>query len=559
MPQIVFTSKGAAEALSAQEKLNQKARDLKAIYRDEAVAASDLEKAIKRIYANAKNPAEQYNKEMGRLLAAFRDGKINAEQYEKALAKLADAHEDVSSVSGQLKSKTDKLFSAETLTKVGKFALGLGGVSSAAALITQELRAQLELIDKAAKTQLSVSQSRNVVLRNLVGTSPENARAILEENQKLASETGVSEQAINQARASALSASGGNVQASLEATRVAAKFLADQPGEIGGFAGSLLDLSKVTGSTDANENLGLLSFVASQSRVVSPQQQAANIPRALIGARSFGATSQEAAALFASITTGSGDLTGATSGTATIQLAKQLESFQVPGATTVSEKIAAMQSNPELASSFLADASFETSSLGPIRELLSNPNSEIARSFQSGMSALPDSAGLRRQGQSAIDLFNQANSLNPLAVADRNLGTLTETLRVGETQNLSDEARENLREILMRTGSGSLSARGRSLLGSLSDGELGMSVEETRDILQGEAERLGRPTRFTSGGSGGSGGASPFVFEKPAPKEELEQAEALKQVVKLLTDALDVQRDSNRKLDETGGIATGAD
>ena len=111
------------------------------------------------------------------------------------------------------------------------------------------------------------------------GLSSAARAAILKQNEKLAAQTQVSEVYINQARAEALSASSGNVAASLEATRISALYnRGGNESAIGEYAGSLLDVGPPPAPTDALTNLGLLSKIGGLSRVVDPRAQAQTIP-----------------------------------------------------------------------------------------------------------------------------------------------------------------------------------------------------------------------------------------------------------------------------------------
>ena len=337
-------------------------------------------------------------------------------------------------------------------------ALGVTGVLGAMQKVTEEIRTQIRLQEQQSQRQITLNQARQDLLRNLAGVSQGDRRAALETTAGIAAETGVAQKFIFQAAASAVSASGGAVDPALAAVRQSARFLADRPEAIAGFAGSLLDLSKVTGTTDALVNQGLLTQVGALSRVVDPQAQAQNIPRSLIGQQAFGSTGQGAAALFAALTTGSGDIRGATSGPAALALAEQLRRFgtiedldefatdrqrqekeeerrlkaPLQGLTTTQQRIAALQADPDLAQAFLGQASFEKVALGPIEQLLLNTSSQVAQEFAKNLRAIPGNAELAALARQSI-AGRRDDPLEGVATIARGFDTFLEEADISAT------------------------------------------------------------------------------------------------------------------------------
>jgi hypothetical protein len=328
MPDLVFASKGAAEVLRQQTLLNEKAAEMEQIYRDDARAARELEAAAGRIFKNTQNPAKQFNEEMGKLLGNFKQGKINAEQYEKGIARLQTTYQEANTISGKLKGTVANMFGPRQLDMLRNYALGLtgaGGLLSAIALVKSEYQATLDLINKAAGTQLDVGRARNVIIRNMLGESPQTIQGVLARNSRLSARLGLPESVTSVALADALSASGGRAGPAFSAVGLAGRYLADQPEAIGQFAGSLIDMSKATGSADPRVNFGLLAKIGQLSRIAKPAQIATNAPQALVGAVGFGATPQEAAALYAMLTQQTPDPEGRLAATGLINFSKSLK------------------------------------------------------------------------------------------------------------------------------------------------------------------------------------------------------------------------------------------
>lgn len=384
-------------------------------------------------------------------------GKVIAKQAQmlKGQEKIARASQkvgkQVKGTTGQLdKMGTTGVASAKAIAG----ALGLtGGVLGLLRLITGELQKQKELREEAARTQITVSGARQALIRNLAGESAETIKATIASGEKIAADVKVPEQFIQQALASAVSASGGDIPAAISATRFSAKFLQEAPSQIDPFAGALLDLANVTGTKDAEVNAGLLIAVGKLSRVKDPAQQAKNIAPSLIGQSAFGSTVQGSAALFAALSTGAGDVEGAMSGTASIALAQQLRDFLPEGGTTT-ERIRTLQADPEQARAFLEGSSIERKLQGPIERLLTDVTSKVAQQFTENLAAIPDQAGLAELARQTI----RNRELDPLeanAALERGLAS---DIQQAELKNIEGGggaiAREKSLKLLETTGAG---------------------------------------------------------------------------------------------------------
>jgi len=659
-----FASKGTAQVLRDQQLMKDGGKAMAALYKQENREMAQLGRDASRIFNQTRTDAEKLQQTAAKLREAVANTKLPDLERAKAADALKRVESQIKNVDEAGKKVDGTLtnaFGAGKTALLGSFATVAGGVATTVGagikIIVDELRAAQALADKAAATQLSVAASRNVVIRNLPGASESQIQEVLTQNAGLASSTGVSETAINQARASALSASGGNVGASLDATEIAAKFLADRPGEIGDFAGSLLDLSKVTGSTDAKVNLGLLSAVGGLSRITDQRQQATNIPAALIGARGFGFNTAESASLFSALTTGSGDLTGASSGTATVQFARQLSEFTgtqdnsgvekaqkalaaaqeaasgVAGrdlsdtsrvrslkdaetqlaalrsrgadpkeiarqeevvrrrradrdqeaadqasrvqesrqkveqaqaelrqqrekaksgvdlsALSTGEKLRALQANPALAEAFLADASFETKSLAPIRDLLLNSGSDTTKSFESNLSQIPGLRGLQARGGQSLASFD-ANTLEARARVSRGLDSLLEQQLVGQPGDLSTDEIQKIQELLQSSGASATGSRLLTFFSKFSDGKSTLSIEEARAALESRRNALLSPVQAVSGGTGGGG----VAIARRATESDRDQAALLDRILKVL-EAGNTERKKQTDKISNGGI-----
>jgi hypothetical protein len=314
MPEITFTTRGAESIDKAHDKADTRAKRTQKNYQQTAREAQALGRLEQKIIRDTETARERYNRklrETHRALAGHaREAEIvkRAEtalkleylrstdankkllDQRKAAAKAAIAEQKKLHTVVQ-KTGTEAEGQGTLLGGLATKVIAYGGsfltIHAAVRAITTELQAQQELIDKRVATQLTVGESRNVLLRNLIGRE-DAIPAVQAAATSIAGETGLSEVPINLALAQAVSATGVNVPLSIDLVKMAAKFLKDRPQEIGGFAGTLGDLTRVTQSNDPLVQLGLLSKVGQLSRVVSPQLQAKNIAPALINTMPFG-------------------------------------------------------------------------------------------------------------------------------------------------------------------------------------------------------------------------------------------------------------------------------
>jgi hypothetical protein len=562
---LVFTTRGSAEVLHdieqqrmALERKKQAVKDVTAEFRAEEREQKKLAALAEQIARQNESAQDRYVRKVNEARAALKGHKDETALLAKEEARLRQ----------ELEATEEQFDSTFDVTKLAGVAAGFLSAQQAAKLITDELRAQQELIDKRTATQLTVGGSRNVLLRNLIGNEPLIGSTLAEAKQ-IANLTGVSEIAINQGLAQTISATGANVPLSIDLTRTAAQFLKDQPAAIGTFAGTLADLTRVTGSQDPMVQLGLLAKVGQLSRVADPKAQAENIAPALIGTMAFGGDATSSGALFAALTGGSADKMGATTGTALIGLAQQLEAFalgkdawkDLGGNMTLAPqsfggRIGLLQQNPEWARKFLDHSSFEKKLEGPIRQLLTDPTSQVARDYQSNLKAFPDQAGLRAAGQGALDVF-RFNKLENVAEFDRRLSSTLETLQTQRpSDRLTTEQLETLATIMQEAGQGNLQTRFSLLKERVAGGGTVRSSDVTR-LLEDQAAALERGPVWDNWQAGDAGPDRPIVL---APTQaELETAELLRESVKVLRESLDQQKKTNDRLHNIGPLIGSGD
>ena len=503
----------------------------------------------------------------------------------RKLAKLEKKNNDLRGQLRGVKKDSRKAFDDNPIIRMANSAKGMAaalagsaGVLGVMKLITAEIRQQIELQEKQAKSQITLNQARQGLIRNLPTASDQEIKALLASGTQIAAKTGVQEKVIADALAQAVSASGGNIKASKSAVTVAARFLADLPDQIAPFSGSLLDISKATGTQDAQANLGFVRNVAGLSRVVDPKAQALSIPRSVIGQTKFGATSAEGAAFFAALTNSAADFRGETSATATVSFQAQLKDFfrkkrspelrRLAGEdATFTQRLTALRTNPALARQFASSSSFEKTVLGPLRDFILNPDSEIANQFRGFRGQIPtDVPSLRRLGQQSFD----QRGLDPLESVAQTKRVLDQASNDLLTQDAgggrAGVVREGLFKLLEATGLGSTAESLAKLKFEANTGIGQRDVLDTGiDIVRDRTEDI-RPNRlvgFTNGGGFVGGGTA---ITEPVPDRELDpivlrQIQVLERVAAELTQIKNNTADTARKTtgNPAGGVPPNTD
>ena len=452
MPKLTIggDAKGAIKAVTDLAKAQ---KELAADGDKAAKRLTDVEKAARRI-KEANDPQQRYNrqiKEAARLAnlnkISLQDAQLAAQRYGRNLERAGQSGKRAfGNVTGQL---------------AGMLA-GIVSVSGAIGLLRTELDAVAQREEKRTQTQLNAAQARDVLKRNLVSATDAEKNQALTGADRIASDTKVSQQFIDAALAKAISGSGGDVAKAIAVTTTAAEFLKTSPAEIGDFAGSLADIAKITKDQDALRNLGFLSTVGGLSRVADAKLQASNIPRALIGIAGRGASPEEAGSLFSALSNAAADTKGEASGTAGIQLATQLEKFVdnlvqsgkvSRDVDTFGERVSLLQADRELSAAFLDKASFEAKLKVPIRDLLTDTTTQVAKEFSSFQSKFGTAEQQIAQASGALVFLGEGNIANT-AAADRIVSSAAESNRLTGAAGLSNERREEIIELAAQARSG---------------------------------------------------------------------------------------------------------
>ncbi len=457
----------AAGAVKATSEVTAGVKKIKSNFDEAATSAKQLERAAAQIVKANEGPQDTYNRKMAELAKLTREGKLSYEQAAIAAKRYhadlhAAANKNLQGIGLELRAqqlKNESLarmnaavrtvgeaqqqsFGPASLANLQSYVMGLVSIQTVISVIRGEMEAIKREAEKTNQSQLTAFDARSVLKRNIASLGIEKARGLEKQADSLSGEIGIEQWHVDNALASAISTSDNENQA-LNRVRLASKYLPDSPEAFGIFAGSLGDLAAATRDNNDMRNLGFMLTVGAQSRVTDDQKLAEQLPKAISGAVTYGATPEEAGALFDAISTKTADTEGRTTGTAVLQLTEQMRD-KVKGGS-FRERLGMLRADPELAKEFIEKASFEVKAKGAIEELILNKDSLISRSYESllGSFGTPES-----QIKTAEDLLSYLGEgrIAKTAGVERVIGARTNQFRLSQDADLSDKSREDVVE-----------------------------------------------------------------------------------------------------------------
>jgi len=474
---------------------------LKAIGRAAKQAASDqtdLQRAAVRTLKAIETPQERHNRKIEELNRLYGANKLSVDQFRRALTQVRDEYAKVTDVAQENTGALDeaanagnRAFGSAMFSQVKGLlgALGLGGgLAGVLAMVNKEYAALIERQAESARQSMTVADAQIKFLRNLQPESEAERNQAIADIEALAMETGVSVKDLYLRGGSAMSARGAlSKEAAMKAVAASARLVPEDMGEGEEVAGAALDLMKVTGSDDAKGAAGFLMEVAKRARLTKTGAVARNLVQPLIASMLRGDTEQEAAALFAAITTGAGDPRGEMSGTSMATLAQQLAE-ELPDLASTRARIEAVQKSPELQAKILPDLKGEAKTKGVMEQLLTGEGG-VSQAYQEYLATMP---GVEESAESYRKLVGmiEGTEIQRTARFGRMLDATMEQLATADQRGARiGLIREKFAPLLRQTGMGALATdlEGLSVRASGDDlADFLRSLEEQERTLRGQ-------------------------------------------------------------------------
>ena len=435
-----------AEQRKESEKVREAAKAAAKAQAEAADAAAEAEKRHQKVMAEGKRvtdsvatSTERYEAEVKRLNQLRKDGAITAETHARAIAK-----ENAGMNAGAASASTFGTKVESAAGSLAQFATGMLSATALVSTIREEYDRLIERQGKSASANIGLAGEQESLLANLGGA---DAASVFKGIRTISADSNIKEaditRAVNESMAAKADMSVGDVMAAVSAATKIRKFA---PQELAGLSGAIIDTQKQTG-LGTDQALGFQLQMQSQARVKDLKSLAANFTPSVGGIMQLGADRGTAAAMLSSLSHGMGDTTGAASGTAGIQLAKQLREFGGEG-SDIGETLKTIQGSAAVRTEFMKNASFEAKALPAVESLLSGGTQ--AKQF--------DAAKIAFQGN-PLDALQAAiaarGASQAIGIAEQDLGAANAvdqfTLK-GTAGAQSGVARARLREMQDQTG-----------------------------------------------------------------------------------------------------------
>lgn len=416
--------------------------------------------AAKKAYEDTRTPLEQWARKMQELNALVKEGAISQETFGRAAKKASDELNKTSTpAAGLVKAAMSA-------------ASGYVSVAAALAAVNTQLQRKNELEKKSSDKQMEFANLRRESLINLGNAPAAERKEIFAGLRKISETRGVSPTVLEGALPEASSAQGNlSPQALIASIDMAARIAPHSPDTLRTLAGGLQDTASLTGSDDMMSNMGFQLGIGRRTRVKSLADINEYMIPGAIGVKGFGGTAPEAAAWVSTFTSAMKDSSGRVGSHAAPSLARQLDEFMPVedlmgpkdahgrqkllrkgmGVMTPDEKVAYMQTHPELRKEFLAQGSWETRAFIPTRDFLT-AGTEMDKLHALNKSEIKDGT----PGANAAAAFIADIKANPMqqdADSERAVDATVERMELDDAEGARNaNARNKMLKALNKSG-----------------------------------------------------------------------------------------------------------
>lgn len=425
----------AIRAMAELEQANEVLRKtLKDVQKDATEAGAKQERGAKQA-AEAVERLKQRNKELDdRLKSVERQAESVNADYRKMIGEQATLqrssdelirqNERLASGMGKVGDAADKvaprgrgameLIATGARNAVGML-LGGAGVVGALGVVLKSLD-DIEARAKGAKdAALTVEEAEAGIANNMAstGNAEQDAAATADavaKGRDIAARRQVPVEMVQGAIAAGLSASGGDIEATLQAVDMQAELNRANPADITAGVEGQLNVARIMGTEDPAAAQGVLELIGQNSAIKDPSKISQNATPVLAAADAFGFDINEVGAFFSTLTQQTADPLGESSRTAAISFVEQLSAFFGEGAGKAKndaavrergvglgfgEMVGMLQEDAGLREEFQGGLSLEKRAVGPVKQLLEDAAGTFSTSMYEAMAKTPeDEAGL---------------------------------------------------------------------------------------------------------------------------------------------------------------------
>ncbi|MBL9080846.1 MAG: hypothetical protein JNK76_03520 [Planctomycetales bacterium] len=370
-------NKELAKIVDNLKKQNKEAQETGNIHtRMQAVA--------KRAWDETRTGAEKSAMKVAELNAAYKRGYLDVETYNRAVAKLNEGQQSgLSKLIGTAKE------AAASVTGVGS---ALAAVSALAGVVKSEYDRFLQRHKSAADYGATEAELKSTLMLNApIDMSGQEMDAIV---SGVAQAANVENLKVMQAMAPAVSVSpNASMQQVAGFVGAGAMLTGGNQGAMTGLARAGLGLADSLGMlNDPQKTLGFLNAAQMQSMVADPEAYAKSSATAFAASNVGKLDLRQTAAMFGMFTRGAQDMSGDSSGTATIQfqnqLAAQRETLGLGADASQNDILAALDADPRAKEKFLKGMTGEAKYLGLMRSVVQG--GEKRQAYLDALQGIPE-------------------------------------------------------------------------------------------------------------------------------------------------------------------------
>lgn len=476
---------------------------------------------------------------------------------ERGFGKITDRLEGVERATRSTKRSQDAMLQSalKGVQQFGQQLLGVGSAMSGIMAVANQIKREYENLKSrqqgAANEQIGFEGALSQAVRNATGIfSAEQVRNL---SLQMAQNTGVTPARAASTIGSALTSTGvtnkAEAELAIQAATAGLQFAPElESSGVEAISGVSASLAKRFG-VRPSAAIGFIQRVGGQANIRDLEPLINNLAPVVANLTQFGFSPQEAGALAATITQGTGDVTGELSGTAAVNLADSL-SKAFPGVAP-GEAIRRLQGDEAARTAFLEGGRIDGRKVGPavlgkgkakptIRGILTADTVE-SRQFAGSQEAIGGFA----QGQETFDtLIGEIASVTPVSRLQRTFSSaVSRTQVLDKSGGTTAVSRQGLQDLLKAAGASDAAQRVAALAFETESGITEQQpIETVVEALQSRAAGLRRGRIVGGGGGPGAMGGVQAGERAPASAAAVQQAERLLEIVTVLKSMQDDQR-----------------
>lgn len=329
MATLQFDVAGLNAVISKMDALVSSLNEQRAATRRVSDEQRQLERVALQTIRSQETAQDRYNRKVGELKRAMDANLLSQKQYNTEVGKL---NKEMGTLQGRFSDfdkKNKSSFGANIIRNIASYAASVLSISTAMAAITEDLRAQQEIINKEREAGIELEKALLELKHNALTLTDKEFKEMVKMAQVASRETGQPLSTVIRGSTYAFSAGESDREKAVAASKIASQFVPDE-----GVQGqniivqALIDIMQALGTKDANKALGTMGFAGEISSIADATKMADTLPAAMNAWKAAGGDPMEALLIYAAATKAGPEHGGKITAHAVAAMADQLSSFQ---------------------------------------------------------------------------------------------------------------------------------------------------------------------------------------------------------------------------------------